>query len=81
MEFITNGKGKISTSWSDNLNVCGSLENIWLGDLILLKWMLRKFCWGVVVLLNLDESSYQWQGVTKIIAGNYRRLPKQAEDI
>jgi len=42
--------------------------------------MLRKFCCGVVVLFNLAESSDQWQGVTKIIAGNYRRLPKEAGD-
>ena len=59
MECITHGRGKISTSWWDNLNVCGSLEKNWLGGMILLKWMLRKFCWGVVVLLNLDESSDQ----------------------
>lgn len=26
MECITHGTEKISTSWSDNLNVCGSLE-------------------------------------------------------
>jgi len=58
VECITHGRGKISTSWSDNLNVCGSLEKIWLGDMMLLKWMLRNVFWGVVVLLNLYDSSY-----------------------
>jgi hypothetical protein len=78
VECIKNGREKMSTSWSDNLNVCASLEEIWLSGMILLKWMLRKFCWGVVVLLNLAEASDQWQGVTRIVVGYYRRLPKEA---